>query len=312
VAAPLVSVVVPTYGRPDLVLRAVSSALAQTLRDLEVIVVVDGRDRPTLDALRTLDDARLHAYVPDRHLGNADALNWGVQQTRAAWIAFLDDDDAWLPEKLERQLWTAENASCPSPLVCCRIIVRTGAAELIWPRRMPYPGEHLSEYFFCRRTPFTGEGMITSSTILTRRTLAVDVPFSSGLPRHVDSDWVLRACERRDVRVEFVPGDPLTVWYMEPDRPRITTRPDWKTSFEWARDNRRLFTARGYAAFLLHVVGFNAGAQRAWTAFPQVLREACTSGRPAAVDLASYVANFLVPSPIQQRAAAWYGRRTSV
>ena len=308
-AGPSVSVVIPTHQRPGLVLAAVRSALEQTLRELEVIVVVDGRDPETRTALEGVTDARLIVHVPERHLGNADARNAGVGLARAPWIAFLDDDDTWLPTKLDRQLAVAQRAACPFPIVSCRLIVRDALGDRLWPRRLPGQGEHWSEYFFCRQTPFTGEGMVILSALLVARDLLIQLPFTSGLDRHVDPDWLLRAGQLPGTCLEFVPGaDPLVIWHVEDSRSRITTRRDWRTSWTWCRSNRRLFSPRGYAAFVLHVVGSSAAAQHAWRAFPLLLHDAFSHGRPSAVDLASHLANFGLPATLQRRIAAWYGR----
>src|SRR5437764_416053 len=104
---PELSVVIPTAGRPALVVRAVGSVLAQTLRDLEVIVVVDGLDPPSEAALAALADPRLRMIVNPRSVGPGEARNVGVAAARAPWVAFLDDDDEWLPEKAARQLAAA-------------------------------------------------------------------------------------------------------------------------------------------------------------------------------------------------------------
>ena len=309
---PSVSVVVPTYHRPDLVLRAVRSVLDQTLTDLEVIVVVDGRDTATCDALTSITDARVRVHVPDRHLGNADARNAGVAIARAPWVALLDDDDVWMPKKLERQLATATQASSPQPIVVCHMLARNARGDRKWPRRLPRQGEDWSEYFFCRRTPFTGEGMVTLSTIFTSRALLVEVPFSSGLAHLVDPDWLLRALRTPGATMIFVPDpEPLIVWHIEHDRPRITNRRDWTAAFEWGRRNRDLFSPRSYAAFVLHVVGSNAAAQGARRSFFPLLQEARLRGRPAPVDLASHVANFVLPASVQRRVAMWYARATA-
>jgi glycosyltransferase involved in cell wall biosynthesis len=90
--ATLVSAVTPTFRRPNLVARAVDSALAQTVRDLEVVVVVDGGDRDTLRLLRRTRDARLRVIPVPRRLGPGDSRNHGVAAARGKWIAFLDDD----------------------------------------------------------------------------------------------------------------------------------------------------------------------------------------------------------------------------
>jgi glycosyltransferase involved in cell wall biosynthesis len=304
---PVVSVVVPTFGRPDLVPRAVASALAQTIHEVEVIVVVDGRDAATRTALEGFADARLIVLMPPRHLGNADARNFGVNRARARWVAFLDDDDEWMPAKLERQLAAAATAGSALPIVTARILARSEDGDRVWPRRGIRPGEDWSEYFFCRRTPFTGEGMVILSGLLVPRPLLSRVPFTSGLPRHVDPDWLLRAARIEGVALVLPPGDePLLVWNIERGRTRITTVRDWETSLRWCRERRDLFTRRGYAAFVLHVVGSNAAAQGHVGAFFALLREAFASGRPAVVDLVSHVANFTVPPAWQRRLARWY------
>ena len=304
-----VSVVIPTYHRPDLVMRAVRSALAQTVTEIEVIVVVDGRDEPTCTALRALGDARLRVHVPQRRLGNADARNAGVEFARAEWVAFLDDDDEWLPPKLDAQLRVARASAHMHPIVTCRMIARDEGGDFVWPRRLPGADEPLSEYFFCRRTPFTGEGMVINSAVLTSRALAVRVPFRSGLPRHVDPDWLLRATSAPDARLLFVPEtEPLLIWHIERNRPRVTTHRDWRQSLAYCREHRELFTRRGYAAFILHVVGSNAAAQREWGAFFGLLREAFNRGRPAGVDLVSHVGNFLLPGRVQRAVARLFAR----
>ena len=97
---PLVSAVIPTYRRADLVARAVRSVLEQTLEDLEVVVVVDGADDRTSEALGQIADRRLRVVVSKTQLGHSEARNAGVAEARAPWVAFLDDDDLWLPLKL--------------------------------------------------------------------------------------------------------------------------------------------------------------------------------------------------------------------
>ena len=310
---PLVSVIIPTFHRPALVGRAVRSVLAQSAGDLEVIVVVDSRDAETVQALGAIADPRLVVHVPDRHLGNADARNAGVALARAPWIAFLDDDDDWFPQKLERQLPLALAATRGThPIISCRVLVRATGGTMVWPRRTPDPGEDLSEYFFCRRTPFTGEGMVTTTSILTTRELMTKVPFASGLTRHEDPDWVLRAVRHPGAFLSFVPDEePLLTWYMEHNRPRISTRPDWKASRDWAHENRELFSERGYAAFMLHVASSAAASQHEWRAFGSLLRYASRYGKPRPLDVASHVANFTLPASALRRVAGWYGRLMS-
>lgn len=289
--------------------RAVQSALAQTLGALEVIVVVDGRDEATCAALRSIDDVRLRVIVPPRHLGNADARNAGAAQARGRWVALLDDDDLWLLHKIEMQLRTAERSTRAHPIVSCRLLAQTGAEEFVWPRRYPRPNEPLSEYLFCRAWPFNGEGMVQTSTIFTSTELLRQVPFCSGLKRFVDIDWLLRAVAVDGAGVEFVPtSEPLVVWHIEDDRARIGRANDWRHSLRWIQQTRHLVTRRAYAAFLLTLVSASAAGERDRRAFAVLAREACRHGRPGWAEAVTHVGNFVVSERARRRTAAWCAR----
>lgn len=295
----------PTFHRPDLVIRAVRSAAAQTLSAIEIIVIVDSRDDATARRLGEIADPRLRVILPTRHLGNADARNAGVAEAKGRWTALLDDDDTWLPVKLERQLATAERSGRSRPIVSCRILACTGTEEFVWPRRHPRPREPLSEYLFCRRAPFNGEGMVQTSTIFTASELLLRIPFRSGLQRFVDLDWLLRAAAEDDAEVEFAWTDePLSVWHIEPDRARISRAQDWGEALRWIRENRHLVTPRAYAAFLLTIVSATAAGQKAYRAFPALAAEAVRHGRPGWAEMITHLGNFLLPEPTRRRIAA--------
>jgi glycosyltransferase involved in cell wall biosynthesis len=304
---PLVSVIVPTFERPQLVLRAVRSALAQTVGRLEAIVVVDGRDEATCAALLQIHDARLRVIVPARHLGNADARNVGIADSRGRWVALLDDDDFWLPEKLELQLRTAERSAYAQPIVSCRLRAETGAEEFVWPKRHPRENEPLSEYLFCRTKPFNGEGMVQTSTIFASGELLRQVPFCSGLKRFVDIDWLLRVVKLDGVGVEFVSTlEPLVVWHIEYDRTRISRTNDWRHSLGWIQQSRHLFTPRAYAAFLLTLISATAADEQDRRAFAVLGREAYRHGSPGWAEIVTHIGNFTVSERARRRIAAWW------
>jgi glycosyltransferase involved in cell wall biosynthesis len=104
---PKVSVVIPTYNRAGTVSRAIESVLAQTVTDLEVIVVDDGSSDDTGDVLGQTFGDRIR-YYPQANQGASVARNKGVEEARGEWIAFLDSDDLWEREKLEWQFKALE------------------------------------------------------------------------------------------------------------------------------------------------------------------------------------------------------------
>jgi glycosyltransferase involved in cell wall biosynthesis len=96
----LVAVVTATYGRPDLLLRAVKSVLAQTIDDLVVVIVDDGGGLPELPA-----DPRLFAVSLARNINVLGVvLNVGIRLSRSRYVAFLDDDNEWEPDHLKHAI----------------------------------------------------------------------------------------------------------------------------------------------------------------------------------------------------------------
>jgi glycosyltransferase involved in cell wall biosynthesis len=282
----------------------VRSALAQTFEATEVIVVVDGPDEATVQALHHVNDARLQVKVLPRNVGAGGARNAGVEEARGRWVAFLDDDDEWFPGKLAVQLKTALRSQCQHPIVSCRFIARGDRGELVWPHRIPEPGEPLSEYLFCqKRGPFRGEGLVHPSTVLTTRDLVRLVPFGD-MRRLQDVDWVLRAVAIDGAGVAFVPDpEPLAVWHLEKGRYRGPGRSGWglSRSLAWIRANQHLVTPRAYASFVLMWLGARAARQGNRGTFVLLLREARRHGRPVLIDIVYYLMIWLVPWRARRR-----------
>jgi glycosyltransferase involved in cell wall biosynthesis len=136
---PLVSVVTPTRFRPQLVCRAVRSALAQTFVDLEVVVVIDGRDPEARAALEAIQDPRLRVVALEQNAGGSEARNIGVREARGKWKALLDDDDEWYPAKIEKQFALAETLPGKRVVVACQYYDTQGETQLLRPRRFPKP-----------------------------------------------------------------------------------------------------------------------------------------------------------------------------
>jgi succinoglycan biosynthesis protein ExoO len=102
VEAPLVSVIVPAYRTADTLRAAVFSVLSQTMQDFEIIIVEDASGDGTLDVARELaaGDARIRVIALEQNRGQAAALNLGAREARGRWVATLDADDVYLPERL--------------------------------------------------------------------------------------------------------------------------------------------------------------------------------------------------------------------
>ena len=132
-----ITVVIPTYNRPDTLDRAINSVLNQSVKDVEVIVVDD--NNPDTEG-RALTEAKMSVfsnntrvrYIRHEHNKNGSAArNTGARAALGEWIAFLDDDDEFLPMKLELQLKTLEGRG--EEWACCysKYAIRKPGKELV-------------------------------------------------------------------------------------------------------------------------------------------------------------------------------------
>ncbi len=99
---PKVSVIIPTYNSANYLPEAIESVLAQTYKDFEIIVIDDGSTDNTKDVVAPYLDRIIFSEVPNG--GPARARNRAIRESSSEYVAFLDADDIWYPDKLERQL----------------------------------------------------------------------------------------------------------------------------------------------------------------------------------------------------------------
>lgn len=185
---PTVSIMMPFLNREATLSRAIQSVIAQTFQDWELIAVDDGSTDRSVDVVQAFKDPRIRIVSHERNLGVAMARNTAVKASTGEFIALLDSDDEWLPNKLERQIGAMRADEKKRALCSCAFgFERDGAVEH-WPRPWGDSWEK-TLHFECT----FGFG----STLVVRRDLALNNgEFDPELPRHEDWDWVLRACER--------------------------------------------------------------------------------------------------------------------
>jgi len=294
-----VSVIIPTYRRPNLVVRAVKSTLAQTFNNIEVIIVVDGPDEDTVRVIKQIDDPRVKLLMLPENVGGSDARNAGVRLATSDWIAFLDDDDEWSPEKLAKQMEVVVRLRNPFPVIFCRFIARTPNGDFVWPRRLPKPSEPISEYLFVRNSFFQGEGYLQTSTLLVKKQLLEIVPFRSGLKKHQDWDWILRVARLDGVSFEVVP-EALAFWYLQEPRISISSSAMWRYSLEWLQENRQFVTPRAYACFVATQIVPQAANQGDWKAFTPLLWEMFHFGKPRIIDFVQFIGMWCIPQRLRR------------
>ncbi|AGF79905.1 glycosyl transferase [Desulfocapsa sulfexigens DSM 10523] len=114
-----VSVIIPTYNRAHSIVRSIESVLSQTYSNFEIIVIDDGSIDRTKEVLRPYMSKIIYLYQENK--GASAARNAGVKIAKGEWIAFLDSDDCWLPEKLHRQIMIIHKSKTELGCVICNM-----------------------------------------------------------------------------------------------------------------------------------------------------------------------------------------------
>jgi glycosyltransferase involved in cell wall biosynthesis len=210
-AWPLVSVVIPTRDRLEFLRLAAVSVLRQSQDDLELIIVDDASEDGTAAYLVELArrDCRVRTVRNAVPQGGAGARNLGISQSRGHWIAFLDDDDEWLPEKLQRQLQRLKSTA--SAVACsCNFIMRfsSGRSKMV----QVVPDATLQQLLF------ENELGSASLCICSSNVLKGIGGFDARLRSAQDHDLWVRVRQQGDVVV----CDEALVLYSAHARPRIT------------------------------------------------------------------------------------------
>jgi glycosyltransferase involved in cell wall biosynthesis len=196
-AGDLISVVIPTRDRCARLCMALRSALAQRNVELEVIVVDDGSRDDTSGMILRLGDSRVRVVRNDSPEGESGARNRGLAGARGTWIAFLDDDDLWAPDKLERQLRALKDSR--RDWVYGGDVVVDDQLRILHGAPPPSPDELIALLPRYNAVPAGASNVIAASELL-----ASVGPFDCGLRRTADWDMWLRlarvgppACVRR-------------------------------------------------------------------------------------------------------------------
>ncbi|MBC2240555.1 glycosyltransferase family 2 protein [Listeria booriae] len=249
----LVSVVIPTRYRRELLMRAIESVMQQTYSNIEVWVVVDGDDLDTMAYLRNIGKTRFPVYyVKTNGIGGSAARNLGVEKASGKWIAFLDDDDAFLPDKIACQ-WEQLRYDLDDFHLCfCPVLTNSlKNPDVFLPMRtLDLNTESLTvaEFLFCKKGRRT-LGFIQTSTLFGTRDLFREIPFTEGLLKHQDWDLLLRMAQH-GVKFHQL-EEPKTRFYRH-HAPSIGNTNAWKFSDVWIKRMEISKLARDY--FTLSII----------------------------------------------------------
>lgn len=194
---PKVSVIIPTRNRAQMLKRAINSVLAQTYQDFEVIVVSDGSTDNTDEVVSSYTDPRIIYLKHRKSRGASAARNTGIRASRGKFIAFLDDDDEWVPRKLEVQVPVIEKSPPEIGLVYAWMEYFDESGDSIDIRSPKIKGDIFVEML--ERQAISG-----CPTIIMKKKVVNEVGFfDENLPRGNDGDYWRRVCKH--YYVDFVP-----------------------------------------------------------------------------------------------------------
>lgn len=206
---PSVSVIIPAYNRANVIERAVQSVLNQTYQDYEIIIVDDASTDDTLEKLKKFKDKRIVKIRNKKNRGPAGSRNVGIREARGEYIAFLDSDDEWLPQKIEKQAQALEMASSDVG------VVYTGTWRIVGDKKFFIPSSKIThkEGNVYRSYLFGKYLVYTSAAVIKRACFYKIGIFDESFPAVAEWDLWIRISKYYEFK--YIP-EPLVTSYFTP------------------------------------------------------------------------------------------------
>lgn len=263
---PLVTVIIPVYNRARLVRKAIDSVMAQSEQDFELIVVDDHSDDG--DALKELvnhyRDSRIQLIRHSRNLNGAAARNTGIFEARGRFIALLDSDDTWMPEKLRTCIEVHKDNT--------EVIYSSlRQNRLVLPDRPLSDSEPAGDYLIISR------GCMQTSTLFLATDFAREVLFDDALKRFQDYDFVVRL-EQAGAHFVFV-EDVLVEMHSDDRLNRISSQTDCTPAIFWLNRTTGLSDqarAHFYLRRVVRLMAFGGDLNKVFDLMPRDVRRQLT------------------------------------
>lgn len=239
--SPLFSVVVPWHGNIEHLKRAIGSLRDQSFTNFETIVVCNGKGVDVLEktlATGKFNDCR---FVSDPAPNAPRARNIGIDAALGDWVAFLDVDDRFMPDKLEHMANAIK--SHDAQLFFSRgFRIRSETLRPVYPPQLLLANEDPGAFFFSRGAN------LSSSSIVVKKDLAKKIGWTETLRSYQDPDFVIR-CFAAGARLKML-EQPLYEWFDDTDIGRISRGNAHDERRAWAENLRPALSDRGYFAFI--------------------------------------------------------------
>ncbi|GHF80942.1 glycosyltransferase family 2 protein [Thalassotalea marina] len=245
----LVSIIVPYYNRSECLGPLINSVIAQSHKCWELIVVDDcSKDSEKAQAIIAsfgLDKIRYIRHETNKN--GAQARNTGIELAKGDFIAFLDSDDTWEPQKLALQLEKFKSTGSHDKTIVYsalnKVFADNSKSPEILPLQRKIEAVSVSDYLF------RFDGLMQTTTFLLKTSFAKSLKFNPALVRHQDYDFILRA-ENEGAQFEFI-DMPLANWITLPGEGSVVRKGgDLLFSIEWFEQYKQYMTSTGARAYL--------------------------------------------------------------
>ncbi len=224
---PLISVIVPTYNRQELLKETLLSILGQTYQNIEVIVVDNCSNYAFFESINSLNDPRIRPFQNANGGVIAVNRNFGMQQAKGEYIAFCDDDDLWLPEKLKKQVKILQE----KPEI---LLVGTNIMTFPNGRRNGFlmSQNQILSFEFVINSPFsiTSQSKVATSSVLFHKNIVNNISF-------LDEDRKLAATEDYDYWVRILRYKDRSILVLKEELVRIRIHNNNITKFDPNKPN---------------------------------------------------------------------------
>lgn len=189
----LVSVVIPTYNRDKFIQRALLSVLSQSYKHYEIIIVDDGSTDNTREVLSKYSDSI--NYIYQDNMGVSSARNTAVKHANGKYIAFIDSDDEWLPNKLENQLKEFSFADNIAVVACNATVIELNGKKTPLNPKSKYK-ENISDFYNIFSYPYLG----IPNVIVLKSVFEEAGGFNENLKTAEDIDLFIRISIKHNIR----------------------------------------------------------------------------------------------------------------
>jgi glycosyltransferase involved in cell wall biosynthesis len=246
------SVIIPAFNRADCILPTLKSVQGQTCRDFECLVVDDGSSDDLKAVVESLNDDRFR-YLYRVNRGANAARNRGIDEAVGDYVAFLDSDDLWLPNKLEVD--ARELDLVPDRVLYSNSLRDRGVGKLMQRRPAPMsPDCDVAKFLFVQHQ------FIQTPTICLKRNAAASVRWDEELKARQDFDFCLRLREHGFL-FHFVP-ERVVIWRDVTDAGRTSHIGGLAASLRFLEKNRHLMSWRARLGYRANVLAFDLAKER--------------------------------------------------